>query len=158
MQILYVLGLGIVVLSLIGTGMLANTGGNINLWVQAIGWGEGDLESPIDNAIVEILLDTIPPENEVDDPITFVSACGFHSDENIPLGKGISDGLIICKILNEDGNAIAEGEMILTEIDETGLVYEGSETLIIDINQPITEDATHIDRFFDMKLIVEGPL
>ena len=43
MQILYVLGLGIVVLSLMGTGMLANTGGNIDLWVQAIGWGEGDL-------------------------------------------------------------------------------------------------------------------
>jgi len=158
LQILYLLGLGIVVLSLMGTGMLANTGGNINLWVQAIGWGEGDLETPVDNAKVEILLDTIPPENEGDDPITFVSACGFHSDENIPLGKGISDGLIICKILNEDGNAIAEGEMILTEIDETGLVYKGSETLIIDINQPITEDATHIDRFFDMKLIVEGPL
>ena len=158
MQILYLLGLGIVVLSLMGTGMLANTGGNINLWVQAIGWGEGDLESPIDNAKVEILLDTIPPENEVDDPITFVSACGFHSDENILLGEGFSDGLIICKILNEDGNAIAEGEMILTEIDETGLVYEGSETLIIDINQPISEDATHIDRFFDMRIILEAPL
>ena len=69
MQILYVLGLGIVVLSLMGTGMLANTGGNIDLWVQAIGWGEGDLERPDGNVKVEILLDTIPPENEGDDPI-----------------------------------------------------------------------------------------
>ncbi len=159
MQILYVLGLGIVVLSLMGTGMLANTGGNIDLWVQAIGWGEGDLETPIDNAKVEILLDTIPPENEVDDPITFVSACGFHSDENIPLGEGFSDGLIICKILNEDGNAIAEGDIPLTvSVVDPNFAYTASETLIIDINQPISEDATHFDRFFDMRIILEAPL
>ena len=139
--------------------MLANTGGNINLWVQAIGWGEGNLESPIDNAIVEILLDTIPPANEVDDPITFVSACGFHSDENIPLGEGFSDGLIICKILNEDGNAIAECDIPLTvSVVDPNFAYTASETLIIDINQPISEDATHIDRFFDMRIILEAPL
>ena len=139
--------------------MLANTGGNIDLWVQAIGWGEGDLETPIDNAIVEILLDTIPPENEADDPITFVSACGFHSDENIPLGEGFSDGLIICKILNEDGNAIAEGDIPLTvSVVDPNFAYTASETLIIDINQPISEDATHIDRFFDAMIIVEAPL
>jgi len=159
MQMLYLLGLGIVGLSLMGTGMLANTGGNIDLWVQAIGWGEGDLESPVDNAKVEILLDTIPPENEGDDPITFVSACGFSSTEDIPLGQGKSDGLIICKLLNEDGNAIAEGSIPLTvSAVNPNVAYDKSETLIIDINQPISLDATHIDQFFDAMIIVEAPL
>ncbi len=137
--------------------MLANTGGNIDLWVQAIGWGEGDFVSPVQdgNASIEILLDTIPGTP----PITFVSACGFHSDENIPLGEGFSDGLIICKILNEDGNAIAEGDIPLTvSVLDPNFAYTASETFIIDINQPISEDATHFDRFFDMRIILEAPL
>jgi len=161
LQILYVLGLGIVVLSLMGTGMLANTGGNIDLWVQAIGWGEGDLVSPVQdgNASIEILLDTIPPINEGDPPITFVSACAFRSTEDIPLGQGKADGLIICKLLNIDGNAIAEGSIPLTvSAVNPNVAYDKSETLIIDINQPISEDATHIDSFFDAMIIVEAPL
>jgi len=144
-----------------GTAVLANTGTNIELWVQDIGWGEGDLESPVQDGSVslEILLDTIPPVNEEDDPITFVDACGFHSDEDIVLGKGFSDGLIICKLLNEDGNAIAEGDIPLTvsEVDDT-VAYSASETLIININQPISADATHFDNFFDAKIILEAPL
>jgi len=155
MQILYVLALGIVVLSLMGTSLLASSGNNIELWVQPTGWGEGDLESPIDNAKVEILLDTIPG----DPPITFVSACSFSSTQDIPLGQGKADGLIICKLLNEDGNAIAEGSIPLTvSAVNPNVAYDKSETLIIDINQPISEDATHIDQFFDAMIIVEAPL
>ena len=128
---------------------------NIDLWVQAIGWGEGDLETPIDNAKVEIFLDTIPG----DPPITFVSACGFSSTEDIPLGQGKADGLIICKLLNEDGNAIAEGSIPLTvSAVNPNVAYDKSETLRIDINQPISLDATHIDQFFDAMIIVEAPL
>ena len=155
MQILYVLGLGIVVLSLMGTSLLASSGNNIELWAQPIGWGEGDLESPIDNAKVEILLDIL----EGDPPITFVSACDFSSTEDIPKGQGKAEGVIICKILNEDGNAIAEGSIPLTVSEvNSNVAYDKSETLRIDINQPISEDATHIDRFFDAMIIVEAPL
>ena len=60
--------------------------------------------------------------------------------------------MIICKLLNEDGNAIAEGDIPLTvsEVDDT-VAYSASETLIININQPISDDATHFDNFFDGK-------
>ena len=137
--------------------MLANTGTDIDMWVQSIGWGEGDFVSPVQdgNASIEILLDTIPGTP----PITFISACTFSSIEDIPLGQGKADGLIICKLLNEDGNAIAEGSIPLTvSAVNPNVAYDKSETLIIDINQPISEDATHIDQFFDAMIIVEAPL
>ena len=165
LQLLFVLGIGIVVLSLMGTAVLANSGTNIELWVQDIGWSEGNLVSPVQDGSVsiEILLDTLPPVIEEGDPITFVSACGFHSDEDIALGIGVenggADGLIICKLLNEDGNAIAEGSIPLTLSEmNPNLAYEASEVLIININQPISDDATLFDNFFDAKIIVEAPL
>jgi len=137
--------------------MLANTGGNIDLWVQAIGWGEGDFVSPVQdgNASIEILLDTIP----VTPPITFISACAFSSTEDIPLGQGKADGLIICKLLNKDGNAIAEGFLPLTvSAVNPNVAYDKSETLIIDITQTINADSTHIVNFFDAMIVIEAPL
>ena len=155
LQILFVVGIGIVVLSLMGTAVLANTGTNIELWVQDMGWAEGDLVSPVQNVSIEILLDTIPGEP----PITFVSGCLFTSTEDIPLGTGKSDGLIICKLLNIDGNAIAEGSIPLTisAVDDT-VAYKANEELTIIINQPISAVATHFDNFYDATIIVEGPL
>ena len=144
-----------------GTAVLANTGANIDLWVQAIGLAEGDINSPVQpgNASIEILLDTIPPINEEEDPITFVSGCGFHSDEDIPLGTGVSDGLIICKLLNQDGNPIAEGDSLLTVSQSNpNLAYEASETVVININQPINIDSTYFDNFYDAKIIIQAPL
>ena len=84
------MGLGIVVLSLMGTGMLANTGTDIDMWVQSIGWGEGDFVSPVQdgNASIEILLDTIPGTP----PITFISACTFSSIEDF-LGGALLYGI-----------------------------------------------------------------
>ncbi len=137
--------------------MLANNGANIDLWIQATGFGEGDLESPVldGNASIEILLETIPG----DPPITFISACIFSSTEDIPLGEGKADGLIICKLLNIDGNAIAEGFLPLTvSAVNPNVAYDKSETLIIDITQTISADSTHIDNFFDAMLIIEAPL
>jgi len=137
--------------------MLANTGTDIDMWVQSIGWGEGDFVSPVQdgNASIEILLDTIPG----DPPITFVSACAFSSTEDIPLGQGKADGLIICKLLNKDGNAIAEGSIPLTvSAVNPNVAYDKSETLIIDITQTISADSTHINNFFDAMIVIEAPL
>jgi len=137
--------------------MLANTGTDIDMWVQSIGWGEGDFVSPVQdgNASIEILLDTI----QGTPPITFVSACAFSSTEDIPLGQGKADGLIICKLLNKDGNAIAEGFLPLTvSAVNPNVAYDKSETLIIDITQTINADSTHIVNFFDAMIVIEAPL
>ena len=134
-----------------GTGFLGEPVNNIKLWVQALGVGEGDLETPITTATVDLLLDVVPNENPEAPPVTIVTACAFHSDEDILLGTGRSDGKLICKLLNEDGNAIAEGDIPFTE-------YTASDTLEIPINQPIFIGATNFDNVFDAMIIVQGPL
>ena len=136
---------------LLGTGFLGEPVNKIDLWVQALGFGEGDLETPITTATVDLLLDAVPAEDPQLPPITIVSACAFHSDENIDIGTGKSDGKLICKLLNADGNAIAEGDILFSQ-------YTASEILIIPINQPIFIGATNFDNIFDAMIIVQGPL
>ncbi|MEX0656422.1 MAG: hypothetical protein WD154_02615, partial [Nitrosopumilaceae archaeon] len=87
-------------------------------------------------------------------PVTIVTACAFHSDEDILPGterSDGSDGKLICKLLNEDGNAIAEGDITFSQ-------YAASEILEIPINQPIFLGATNFDNVFDAMVIVQGPL
>ena len=139
-----------VVLGIVGTGLLAQPT-NINLFVQALGIGEADLVSPIDNASIELMLDTAPSEDPQDPPITIVSACAFHSDENIEIGTGKSEGKLVCKLLNADGNAIAEGDIPFSQ-------YTASDTLTIPINQPAFIGATNFALVDDAMIIIQGPL
>jgi len=139
-------------LGIVGTGLLAQPT-NIKLWVQAIGFGEADLVSPIDDASIELMLDTVPSEIPLADPITIVTACAFHSNDIIPAVPPPvkSEGKVICKLLNEDGNAIAEGSMPLSS-------YDPAETLIIRIDQPAFLGATNFGNVDDAMVIIEGPL
>ncbi|MCZ6582505.1 MAG: hypothetical protein O6761_04960 [Thaumarchaeota archaeon] len=151
MQILVVLGLGALLLGLMGTAYLGEQNGEIDLLVQALGWGEKTIEVPITDAEVEIRLDTIPGINQ-EPSQTIVKACGFHSDEPMDeVENSLSDGRIICKLLNEDGNAILEGSMTFTS-------YVPSSTIVIDMNQPIFEDAILFKNGFNMRVIVQGPI
>jgi len=134
-----------------GTGFLGVPVNKIDLWVQALGFGEGNLESPITAATVDLLLDAVPAEDPQMPPITIVSACAFHSDENIEIGTGKSEGKLICKLLNADGNAIAEGDIPFSS-------YTGSDILTIPINQPIFIGATNFGNVHDAMIIVQGPL
>ena len=136
---------------MIGTGFLGEPVNNIQLWVQALGYGEGNLETPITTATVDLLLDSVPAEDPQMPPITIVSKCAFHSDEDIDVGTEKSDGKLICKLLNEDGNAIAEGDITFSQ-------YTASDILEIPINQPIFLGATNFDNVFDAMVIVQGPL
>ncbi len=145
------MALVVILLSLTGTAILGEPWNNIGLVVQAIGWGEKNLESPLIDASIELMLDTVPGENPEAPPITIVAACGFRSDENIPKGTGIANGTIICKLLNEDGNAIAEGDVTITS-------YTAGDLVIIDINQPIFIGANHFVNVFNATVIVEAPL
>ena len=151
LQLIIVLALLVIVGGLLGTGFLGEPVNNIDLWVQALGFGEGDIETPITAATVDLLLDAVPSQDPQMPPVTIVSACAFHSDEDINLGTGKSDGKLICKLLNKDGNAIAEGDITFSQ-------YTASDTLTIPINQPIFIGATNFDNVFDAMVIVQGPL
>jgi len=152
LQLLIVLGLGALFLGLMGTAYLGEQNGEIDLLVQALGWGEKNIEVPITDAEVEIRLNTIPGDSPEAPSQTIVEACVFHSDERIDeVEKSLSDGRLICKILNEDGNAILEGSMTFTS-------YTPSSTVVIDMNQPVFEDAILFENGFDLRLIVQGPI
>ena len=139
-------------LGALGTAYLEEQTGEIDLLVQALGWGEKTIEEPITNGKVEIRLDTIPGDTEEDPPQTIVKACGFQSDDPIDaVENSLSDGRIICKVLNVDGNAILEGSTTFRS-------YNASETVVIDLNQPIFEDAILFENAFNMTVIVQGPI
>ena len=140
-----------IVAGIMGTGFLGEPVNKINLWVQTLGFGEGNLESPVTNAAVDLLLDVVPSENPQAPPVTIVTACAFHSTDSINLGTGKSDGKIICKLLNKDGNAIAEGDIPFTS-------YTANDILTIPINQPIFIGATNFENVFDAMVIIQGPL
>jgi len=150
LQLIIVFGLAVVILGIVGTGLLAQPT-NIKLWVQALGFGEADLVSPIDDASIELMLDTAPSENP-EEPITIVTACGFRSQDIIPLGDGIAEGKIICKLLNEAGNAIAEGDIPFSSYDPADTL------LIINITQPAFIGATNFENVFNATIIIQGPL
>ena len=153
MQLIIVFGLAVVILGIVGTGLLAQPT-NIKLWVQALGFGEADLVSPIDDASIELMLDTAPSVDPEGNPITItiVTACGFRSQDIIPLGDGIAEGKIICKLLNEAGNAIAEGDIPFSSYDPADTL------LIINITQPAFIGATNFENVFNATIIIQGPL
>ena len=153
LQLIVVLLLVGIIAGITGTGFLADPMNKIDLWVQEIGFGEGNLESPVTNAAVDLLLDVVPSEDPEAPPVTIVTACAFHSTDSINLGTGKSDGKLICKLLNADGNAIAEGDVPFSSYDPAT-----DPPIIIQINQPIFIGATNFDNVFDAMVIIQGPL
>jgi len=154
MQPIVLLGVAVAAVALVGTGFLQTEGNQWNqfvLWVQDLGWGEAALNSPISHAFVDleikkILNDNETPEDPSDDFFdNVIQACSFHADKNIPAPPAtdesqiitvISEGVIICKMLNEDGNAIAEGRITIVELGG----YTSSEKELVPIVQCITDE------------------
>ncbi|MCZ6582954.1 MAG: hypothetical protein O6761_07270, partial [Thaumarchaeota archaeon] len=155
MQPIILLGVAVAAVALVGTGFLQTTEGNqwnqFVLWVQELGWGEAALNSPISHAFVDLEIKKIVnpgPDGQLGNGDDFfdnvIQSCSFHADKNIPAPPTsisgeldvtvISDGVIICKILNEDSNAIAEGK--ITIVDLGG--YTSSDKEFIPIQQCIT--------------------
>jgi len=133
------------------------------VWLQQLGWGEAPLTSPISHAFVDLEVKKIVNDNDTDpadcDEQTkeeqdaceaeafaddffdnVIQSCSFHADKSIPAPpedvQVLSDGIIICKMLNEDGNAIAEGKVTIVSIDG----YEKSTKILIPIEQCITDE------------------
>jgi len=177
MQPIIILGAAVVGVALLGTGFLGEPWNNIELWVQELGWGERNLESPISHAYIDLELKkeiNNGPDGERGTQDDFfnniIKACSFHSDDSLDPAAGeglnLSPALIICKLTNEEGQAIAEGRIILDgKGDETCPQrdnpingYDGSDTIRIDICQNAFELSNEVQEVHDIKIIVENAL
>jgi len=185
MQPIIVLGAAVVGLALLGSGFLGNADdvwNRITLFIQELGWGEGQIESPISAATIDLELKKVKNSNGSEDPTddffdNIIRACSFHSLQSIDEAKGkvIAHPLIICKILNGNQQAIGEGKLILDGVDRSApsaeeiangvckqrvaeLGYTGSDHINIDICQCAFEGACDVQKAHDIKIIVQGAI
>ncbi len=172
MQPIILLGVAVAAVALVGTGFLAGDQpwNQFEIWVQQLGWATNTIESPISHATVDLeikkILNTDDPDNPFYDNV--ISDCSFHSNEDIPAatGPGARDGVIICKILGGEGQAIAEGRMVIVAADG----YSNSDTKLIPIDQcaliatPTPADGSDpncldvMAPIHGVKLVVEAPI
>ena len=200
MQPIIILGAAVVGVALLGTGFLGEPWNNIELWVQELGWGEENLLTPISHAYIDLELkkeindngtteqkcidlelseeeeaQCIKDADEDDFFNNVIKACSFHSDDSLDEAAqdpfNLSPALIICKLTNEEGLAIAEGKQILNGVqpdiedpdaclqrDEVLNGYEGSTTIRIDICQTAYDFSNEVQDVHDIKIIVENAL
>ena len=135
-----------VLFSLIGTGALAEPWNEFEIWVQEYGWAQKDIEFPLSNPALDIQVTNQPGTN-----VNFITGCVFNSDEDIPAGTGLSPGQAICKLLDVNGNAIAEGRIIFDS-------YNAGDDLLVRISDTVFQDANINDNIFDIKFIISGPI
>jgi len=181
MQPIIILGAAVVGVALLGTGFLGEPWNNIELWVQELGWGERNLEAPISHAYIDLELKkeiNFGPDGKEgtnDDYFNnVIRACSFHSDDSLDefdRKLGLSPAVIICKLTNEEGLAIAEGQQILNGVqpneedpdaclqrDDVQNGYDGSTTIRIDICQTAFDFSNEVQEVHDIKIIVENAL
>jgi len=177
MQPIILLGVAVAAVAIVGTGFLAGNQpwNQFEIWVQQLGWATNTIESPISHATVDLEIKKVLVETGPGAPFydNFISDCSFHSNENIPaaLGPGARDGLIICKILGGEGQAIAEGRIAIPAA--TGYTASGTppgSVLLIPIDQcaltdPPTPAGGSTPNCLDVmapvhgvKLVVEAPI
>ncbi|MGH9909350.1 MAG: hypothetical protein ACRD32_01790 [Nitrososphaerales archaeon] len=181
MQPIIILGAVVVAAALIGTGFLGN-GGNIQLFLQSLGWGEQDLQAPISHAFIDLNLKKIRNDagttNTVADDFfdNVIKSCSFHSDQSIASSpqqnQELSPGVIICKLTDERDKAIAEGRILLNgqaeeecpqdaadleNLAENG-GYLASEHINIQICQTAFPGDNEVQKVTDVKIVVEGSL
>ena len=181
MQPIIILGAVVVAAALIGTGFLGE-GGNIQLFLQSLGWGEQDLQAPISHAFIDLNLKKIRNDAGTTGTVAddyfdnVISSCSFHSDQSIlasPAGnQELSSGVIICKLTDPRDLAIAEGKILLNGVaneecpqDAADLAnlrshngYFASEHINIQICQTAFPGANDVQKVTDVKIVVEGSL
>ena len=148
----------IIVVSLSGIGIQQVQSWNqFDLLVQQYGWTEKDIEPPVSNFSVELMLekalnDNGTPEDPIDDFFeTFVKGCIFSSTEDMPEGSGLAPGKVICKLMNAQGDAIAEGR-------EFFFSYTANDPIKIISFDRISIESIKLNNIFDVTAIVEAPI
>ena len=143
--LLVIAGVGVAALS---TGFLGNV---INLsMVQDFGVGETNIESQIDNAYIDFVIDRTTFTINTNDKLTrnVIDQCEISADRTIS-----KDSTIICKLTDANNNVVAEGRKVLsTQLPaNTGTVVDIN--MLVDPNAP-SNDVTNIH---DVILVVQGP-
>ena len=161
MQPIILLGVAVAAVALVGTGFLAQPWNQFELFVQQLGWGEADLDSPISSATVDLEIKKILSEDG-----TFyenvISDCSFHSATSIAgvTGPGARDGTIICKILDANNNAFAEGHIAISSYDASTVLFIPID-MCIDSADPTSSTPFCLDvqaEIHAVKVVVEAPI
>jgi len=149
--------LGIVAIGAIalGTGFLAPIIPNVTL--QNLGVGDKDLETPINNAGVDLDIQAVLVDDGNGGALyknKFFS-CSFHSGDS-PLSGPLD--AVICKLTNSEGLAVGEGR--INFCDDLNICPQGpyipSKQYII---APLSEaypGALNLDNVNDVKIVVLG--
>jgi len=157
LQPIIVLVLIVIVVSLSGIGIQQVQSWNqFELVVQQYGWTEKDIEPPVSNFSIELMLEKILNKNGTPDPSddffeTFVEGCIFSSTDDMPAGTGVAPGKVICKLMNAQGNAIAEGRDIF-------LSYTANDLIKIISFDGVSIESIKLDNIFDVTAVVEAPI
>jgi len=183
MQPIIVLGVAAVAVALVGTGFLGEPWNEFTLFVQQLGWGEADVDSPISSATVDLEIKKTTNENG-----TPVSECDRlrgqdnNTEETFEecVARQRADDFFentiqFCSFHSEDdidkatGTQVSQGKLICKLTDDRGLAiaegfllfdeYEGSEKLFIEITQTAFDGANDVQApIHDVKLIVTAPI
>ena len=132
-----------------GTGVLAEPWNEFDLFVQDFGWAEENLVSPVSSPSVEVRLIQVP--NPPGDPDNFIESCVFTSTIDIPAGTGLSQGSAICKLVNDQGQAIAEGRIFF-------LSYTANDDLIVPIGSFVFPGSNNNELIFDIQFVIQKPI
>ncbi len=158
MQPIIVIVLLVIVVSLLsGIGIQQVQSWNqFEVLVQQYGWTEKDIEPPVSNISVELILEKVLNDNGTPEPTddffeTFVTGCIFSSTEGMPEGSGLAPGKVICKLMNAQGDAIAEGR-------EFFFSYTANDPIEIISFDRISIESIKLNNIFDVTAIVEAPI
>ena len=133
------------VVGILGVGYLGN---DVNLWIQQFGVGEGDIESPVINTELTLLITRVNNANGFDD---FITQCNFVSVDVDLLagtklycklfdGTDINSSFILASGFIELTNTVLAGDII--EIPINTFLFAGSNNVdfvqntIVEIQNP----------------------
>jgi len=157
LQPIIVLFLIVIIVSISGLGIQQVQSGNqFELLVQQYGWAEKDIDPPVSDFSVELMLEKELNDNDTTDPTddffeTFVRGCIFSSTQDMPAASNLSPGSVTCKLMDAQGNAIAEGLIVF-------LSYTANEPIEIIAFSTISDDSLNFKNIFDVTAIVQAPI
>jgi len=129
-----------------GVGFLAP---GFDLTLQGLGAQEEALVSPIESASVDFHITKITTNSADGSKSVFVNVideCSFHSPDSIGTG-----GAIICKLIDSEGDIVAEGRLNLVNT-----MYSGSDVTFIKIEQVGTFGANDVQNIEKVKIVILG--
>jgi hypothetical protein len=148
MQPILLLAIAGVAVAAMSAGFLTN---DIQLLVQEFGAGETTINSPVDNALIDFVIDrTTFTIGTTSQKLTrnVIDVCIVEADKTIDKGS-----TIICKLTDANNNVVAEGSKLLATKLNKGVPTNVDINDLVNPNLP-SNDVTNIH---DVVLVVQGP-